>query len=152
MTLDITEDCSSIEITSEILLANNLTNKLFITYNGNTTEIEMPLTITTYEITPDQLDMVTKFSDGVYTLKLQCTLSSGSIQEDQRCAVMLCTFNCSDEMFTMYSEKDLDKILIFQALKIGKQCSTCSCTNLENLYIKLTENDSNSCGTCCCSM
>jgi hypothetical protein len=152
MTINIAEDCSSIEITSEILLSNNLENKLLVTYNGNTTEIEMPLSITIYEITPDQLDMAAKFSDGVYTLKLQCTLNSGSIQEDQRCAVMLCAFTCSDEMFAMYSEKDLDKILIFQALKTGKECSTCSCANLENLYTKLTENDSNSCGTCCCSM
>lgn len=152
MNITLNSDCSEITITSDILLSGNTENTLVVTYNGGSTELTIAAGETSFTLVPSDIAQTDTFSDGVYSLHLTCTLADDSISEDLGCAVPLCTFNCSSDMFDMYNSKDYEKIIAFSALKIAKDCLSCSCDNLITFYNILTDNDTNPCGTCSCQL
>lgn len=158
MQITINSDCSEITLTSDILLLTNTANSLFVTYNGVEKEVALPLSITTFTLEPADIDQTDVFSDGVYKLRFENTLSSGAVKEDVGCAVPLCTFKCSDAHTALYTEvlngtKDaIDKLLYYEGLKATDGCTSCTCELLSTLYTNLTDDDTNSCGTCSCSV
>ena len=158
MQISINSDCSEITLTSDILLLSNTANSLFVTYNGEETEVTIPLSITSFVLEPEDVNQTDTFSDGVYKIHFENTLSSGAVKEDVGCAVPLCTFKCSDEHKQLYTdvlngEKDsINKLLYYEGLKATDGCTSCSCDLLNTLYTNLTDDATNTCGTCSCSV
>ena len=152
MNITVNNTCSQITVTSDILLITNTANTLKVTYKGVEHNVTVPTNISTFTITPAHVGMTGTFTDGVYTIFFRNTLTGGAVKEDRGCAVALCTTKCSNDMQNWYMTKDLDKVLTYEALKVGQDCTSCSCSTLEKLFNDLTQDDSDTCSSCCCTV
>jgi len=152
MNITINNTCSQITVTSPILLNTNVANTLKVIYKGTEHTVTVPINISTFNILPTHVGMTGTFTDGVYTIFFRNTLLGGAVKEDRGCAVSLCSTKCSDDMISWYTSKNLDKVLTYEALKVGQDCVSCNCSTLETLFNDLQENDTNTCSNCCCTM
>lgn len=152
MNITLNSTCSQITVTSDILLTTNVANTLKVIYKGTEHTVTVPTNISTFNILPTHVGMTGTFTDGVYTIFFRNTLLGGAVKEDRGCAVSLCSTKCSDDMILWYTSKNLDKVLTYEALKVGQDCSSCNCTALEKLFNDLTQDDSDTCSSCCCTV
>jgi hypothetical protein len=144
MTATLSNDCTTIVITSSFLVSGNTSNKLLVTRGTTTTTITLATNITTYTLLPAALGMTTTFSDGVYTLTL-VTVSSGGIKNTESlCRVSLCGIKC--DMIDNYLDiVDFKKVMAYEGLKLANDCVKCDCTILNTLYTVLTNTPIDDC-------
>jgi hypothetical protein len=147
MTTILSNDCATIDIDSEFLLADNQTNVLTVTHNGVTiytptisaSATTIVLNNTLLGLTGDAL------ADGVYYLELVTTALNGDINTETICVAVLCGVHC--DMVELYTDvNNAEKILAYEALKVAQGCVTCSCATMLTLYSILTNVVTNGCG------
>lgn len=147
MRLQINGDCTSISIISDYLLNTNQAVEVKIVHNGTTTFTpdfgNNPTSIT---ILPTHVGGTTKIPQGIYAATLVTTAQNGDKHTETSCESSLCSLICTSlEDYT--NLENLPKILALEALKVAKNCVTCSCTVMLDLYNIITSNPTtNDCG------
>jgi len=151
MTLTVNSDCTEILINSELFSITNSSNILSIKVNGGTAlEVVLLSNITSYTLTPGDLDLTT-FTEGVYDITLTSVLLDNSVATDQGCAYVLCDLLCQDSTLLWYSDKtQIEKVLALEGIKAAANCETCSCSLMLTLFNSLSNDTTTSCG-CGCS-
>jgi hypothetical protein len=144
MTATISNDCTSIVITSSFLVNGNTSNTLIITRGTTVTTITLATNITSYTLLPAALGMSTTLSDGVYNISLVTVSSGGTKTTESLCRVVLCAIKC--DMIDNYLDvKDFGKVMAYEALKLANNCLKCDCTILNTLYTILTNTPIDDC-------
>lgn len=146
----ITASCTSITLDSTLLSTSNISVLLKISYQcGTPVEKVIATTATDMPVTLADLDMVDKFSDGVYSFTLEVTNSASTLITETLCYYMECTDGCKFDLVDTTDIKSIEKSLAYLALKLSSSCDSCRCAELCGLYNRLT-NTPNTCNACSC--
>lgn len=147
MTTILSNDCTTIDIDSEFLLADNQTNVLTVIHNGIVTFVlNIPPPATTIVLNNALLGLSeVTLADGVYHLELVTTALNGDVNKEILCVASLCNLHC--DIIELYTDvNNIEQILAYEALKVAQGCETCNCTTMLSLYNIITNVVSNDCG------
>jgi len=163
MTTTVASDCTSIDITSDLFLDDNIALTLTVTHACTTTYevidlLDLGIGLSdTYTLDSEALGLEAgdPLPDGVYYLLITQTDDESNIVTESKCVLVDCDLTCS--MTDVFNELNSDpdniiKALSYHALKIADaSCTSCSCTDWCTLYNAATVTDCEDDAPCGCN-
>ena len=137
MQITISQDCSSVEISSDLLTTFVGTVQLTITDMVSKAEAVVDILVT--DLVNNNYTYTTNSEGGIFEYKLTQD-DNGSLLIDKTCVFLDCDILC-DSVTT-----DIETNMLHYSLKLSERCG-CDCQNMEPIYElllqKIDEKDSN---------
>jgi len=153
MTITSSAQCLSINIDTLNLLSTNQSVVLNVAHNcGTAKSINISPAFTSIDLLPEDLEMTSVFSDGIYSFELCIVTQAATIIKEVACYFMNCSTTCA--MLPVYSDLSDSSnqlaALSFYALNLSNSCADCACADLCALFSNITKNASTT-SSCGCS-